>query len=88
MFEMSVNLKVITMRIGKKAGSSSFSAKKVKLFSVGEYSPTRGPLGNIPQLAVLMTSGVLRGHRKRQSGGLELLCCEDTSRGTCSKCEP
>jgi hypothetical protein len=39
MFEMSDNLKVITMRIGKKAGSSSFSAKKVKLFSVGEYSP-------------------------------------------------
>jgi len=45
-----VILKVINMRMAKFWKRSSFSAKKVKLFSVGEYSPTRGPLGNIPQL--------------------------------------
>lgn len=40
--------------MGKIRGTSSFSAKKVKLFSIGEYSPAARELGNIPQLYNLM----------------------------------
>jgi len=40
---------VIHMRMVKILERSSLLGKKVKLFSIGEYSPTGGGLGNIPQ---------------------------------------
>jgi len=50
--------------------------RKIAFFSIGEYSPTRGGLGNIPQLARLLADCKLAKGR----GGRGDIC-----RGYCKK---